>query len=298
MPPKKKSAPDEMPTPAAAPTKKDGGMGSVIALGVMLVLFAGTVIILLSSPQGKKLLSRAPAVNGNENAPAANEPSANANVNAPAEPELNEFGLPAGGQVELVNTMDADNVVITDQRLVWRTEDGDTVLVASINALLPALPANFEALFLFARPTGDRKVYFTRNCNGGCDGKGVGILAFDPAVRAFIPLLNVPDVHTADMELSPNQRRAAYVSGYDDDGETRELWVYDLIGDSRTRIVTLPEGETFTRALQEIDESADFQVSWVDPTQLTYEVYRAGGRVPFSERARTPIATRSVSVPQ
>lgn len=289
MPPKKKTVP-EAPSMPSAPHPGDSGTNYVIAIGVLLALFAGTVLILLSSPQGKRFLSRtnAPAAE-NTNAPEAETPP----VNEPAE---EAEGLPEGGSVELVNIMDADNVVITDQKIVWRTEAGDTLLVASVNALLPALVANRQALYLFARPTNERRVFFTRSCNGPCDAGGEGLIAFDPELRAFIPLLNVPNVAMSHVLVSPNQRRMAYLQGFDAEGEARELWVYDLVADGQTRLVVLPAGESFTSALLEFDGSAVGSITWIDPALISYKVYRAGGRIPGTDRPRTEVATRTVIV--
>lgn len=298
MPPKKKSAPEESSAPASA-KKQDGGTNYLIALGVMLVLFAGTVVILLGSPQGKKLLGRAPAVNAPPPAPPS-QGGENANANAPAEEPTEEpgpGGLPAGGQVELVNFMDADNVMIEDQKVVWRTTDGDTTLVEHASDLLPGLRDGGSTLVIVARPSGSTRTIFAFGCAGGCDAPGaVRPIAFDPALRAFIPLINTPDHYIESSMLSPNQRRMWY-TGPSGAVEQRELWVYDFVNDRQTSVLRLPTGESFTEYESEIGPVA-VHVSWTDPTMLEYKVYRGGGAVPLYESRRTEIATRTVSVPQ
>ncbi|TAK05375.1 hypothetical protein EPO33_05430 [Patescibacteria group bacterium] len=295
MPPKKKSAPEDLSVPAPS-KKQDGSTGYLIALGVMLVLFAGTVVILLASPQGKKLLGRAPSANSNANAPAAGG-NANANTNTPAEEPAEEPGLPVGGQVELVNAMDADNVVIVDQKVIWRSESGDLTLVEHASDLLPALKAGDSALVIVARPSGSTRTIFAFGCAGGCDAPGATQpIAFDPALRAFIPLINPPDHYIAGSLLSPNQRRMWYTGPSGE--EQRELWVYDFVNDKQTVAVRLPAGESLTECVPEIGPPESVRIRWTDPTMLEYKVYRGSGTVPFCERPRTEIATRTVSVPQ
>lgn len=299
MSPRKKSVPEETSAPASSGKKKDGGTSYLIALGVMLVLFAGTVVILLGSPQGKKLLDRAPAATGNENAPTINEPSPNANVNTPEEEPVEEpgpGGLPAGGQVELVNTMEEGGAVIVDQKVVWRTAEGDTTLVEHVRDLLPGL-SQYGALFLYARPSASQRVIFTRGCVGDCDVAPANPIAFDPALKAFIPLLNAPErMQLMAAQLSANQNRM-WFTGPSEEEEQRELWVYDFVKDTRTSVIRLPAGESMTEFQVELGPAA-VHVTWTDPTELEYKVYRGGGTVPSFERPRTEIATRTVSVPQ
>lgn len=298
---KKKKAMTTAPaTPAPASKGPDGNATTyLIALGIVLALFAGTVILLLSTPQGRQILGKkaeTPAMEQKEEGDAMAPKEGDA-MEPEAEEPRDAMGLPEGGQVELVNTLDADNVIILDQKLVWRTAAGDTTLVESVNALLPALPADASALYLFARPTSERRVYFTRSCNGPCDAGGQGIIAFDPDLRAFIPLLNVPDIAMSHAWASPNQRRIAYLAGVDADGEARELWVYDLPADRQTRLVLLPAGESLSAEISDFDGASVPDLSWIDPTRISYKVYRAGGRVPSSsDGARTPIATRTATI--
>ncbi len=303
MPPKKKDAPEETSAPAPSTPKKkqDGGTGYLIALGVMLVLFAGTVVILLSSPQGKQLLGRAPAAN----APAANvntpTPETNTNVNAPTpapEPVLNAMGLPEGGQVELVNAMDESNTSIADQKVVWRSATGDVTLVEHASDLLPALKAGNSAIVIVARPSGSNRTIFAFGCAGGCDAPGATQpMAFDPALKAFIPLINAPDFYIAANQVSPNQRRMWY-TGVSGDTEERELWVYDFVNDRQTLAIRLPASESLTECAPEIGLSVSTSIRWTDPTMLEYKVYRGSGTVPFCERPRTETATRTIVVPQ
>ncbi len=299
MPPKKKpeAAPIVFQTPAPVPKrKKDGGMNSLIVIGLLLVLFAGTVVLLLSSPQGKQFLTQEGAKNeesGEKSVPATNQ-ATNANVGAPA-PVLNAMGLPEGGEVALVNSMDESNTSIASQKIVWRATSGDTVLVEDVRALLPGL-SQYQALGIFARPTSDTRVYFVQGCAGACDGAPHNIVAFDPKFRAFIPLLNAPNIAYDTAALSQNQHHIVYVQGIDTDGEARELWVYDFTKDQATRLLTLPAGESLSSALSEFDGAPVTAISWVDDATISYKVYRAGGRVPGTERPRTEVATRTVAL--
>lgn len=287
------------PAPSTPAKKQNGGTGYLIALGVMLVLFAGTVVILLSSPQGKQLLGRAPDVN----APAANvntpAPETNTNSNAPApapEPVLNAMGLPEGGQVELVNAMDESNTSIADQKVVWRSATGDITLVEHASDLLPALKPGNSALVIVARPSGSNRTIFGFTCSGGCDAPGATKpMAFDPALKAFIPLINAPDFTITAVQLSANQRRLWY-SGPFMEPEQRELWVYDFVNDKRTLAIRLPTAESLTQSESEF--AITVNIRWSDPITLEYKVYRGGGTVPDTTRPRTETATRTAVVPQ
>ncbi len=297
---KKKKAMTTAPAaPAPASKGPDGNATTyLIALGILLALFAGTVVLLLSTPKGKELLGRAPAPSGVEG-PAANAPAmANGNANVPPPgPALNEMGLPEGGRVELVDTLDADGVMVVDQKVVWRSESGDITLVEHASDLLPALKEGSSALGIVGRPSGSTRVIFAFGCAGGCDAPGLyRPMAFDPALRAFIPLINAPDHYIGAGQLSPNERRM-WFTGPSDDIEQRELWVYDFVNDKQTLAIRLPNSETLTAYEPEIGPKA-VTIRWVDPTQLEYKVYRASAAVPSYERPRTEIATRTASVPQ
>lgn len=300
---RKKSVPEEdlqeeVSVRSSSAKNQNGNTSYLIALGVMLILFAGTVVILISSPQGKKILGRAPDTNApvaNVNVPVA---ETNTNVNTPPPgPVLNDMGLPEGGQVELVNAMDESNTSIADQKVVWRSASGDVTLVEHASDLLPALKAGSSALVIVARPSGSTRTIFAFGCSGGCDAPGATQpIAFDPALRAFIPLINTPNHYITSAQLSPNQRRMWY-TGPSSEAEQRELWVYDFVNDRQTSAIRLPAGESLTEFEVELGPRA-VHVTWTDPTMLEYKVYRGGGTVPSFERPRTEIATRTVSVPQ
>lgn len=291
MPPRKKKVVDaELPqSPPPLPTKKGVSQTSYLAvIGILLALFAGSVVFLLSSPKddGQTPPANAP-VNININTPVVNTP-----VNEPPPVVIDE-----SGSVELVNMMSADGISIDDQKIVWRSEGkADQVLVESVNVLLPGLVANNSAIYLFATPTNATRVYYAMSCRGPCDAGLHTLISFDPKTRSFIPLLNAPDIQLRPDHLSSNKQRLSYVAGIDEDGEARELWIYDLVKDTRAKLITLPETESLTQALLEFDGSPATNITWKDPTALSYKVYRAGGRIPGTENPRREIATRTANI--
>lgn len=296
---KKKKAMTTAPaTPAPASKGPDGNATTyLIALGIVLALFAGTVILLLSTPQGRQILGKkaeAPAMEQKEEGDAM-APKEGDTMEPEAEEPRDAMGLPEGGQVELVNTMDAD-AFVSDQKVVWRSATGDVTLVEHASDLLPALRAGGDILTIVARPSGSTRTIFAFTCEG-CDAPGAyRPIAFDPALRSFIPLINAPSHYITAAQLSPNQRRMWY-TGPDGEAEQRELWVYDFVNDRQTLAVRLPAGESLTQYEPELGPKA-VTVRWTDPTALEYKVYRGGGTVPSYERPRTEIATRTASVPQ
>src|SRR3989338_95333 len=175
------------------------------------------------------------------------------------------------------------------------------MLVESVRTLLPGLTSNNEALFIFAKPTNEARVFFAANCYYACDSLPHDLIAFDPKLRAFIPLLNAPRGDLIAVNLSQNQRRLAFGGPADELGEIRELWVYDLVDDKLSRPLTLPSTESLpayqARAEGDAPLVSRIDVSWKDPTQVTYKVFRAGGTIPEgSSAARKPTATRTTQV--
>lgn len=289
MPPRKKKVVTEEPlqTPPPPTRKRNGQAAWLVIVGLLLAVLVGGAIFLMS-----------------QQPPAPNEPVANANTNTPpantntnTPPVVDVPPVDESGSVELVNVMDADNVVITDQKIVWRSADKpDAVLVDSVNALIPGLVSSRSALYLFAKPTNSDRVYYGISCNGPCDAGLRDMISFDPKRKSFIPLVNAPDIQLNATHLSGNQHRLAYIAGIDEDGEARELWVYDLTADTRTKVITLPSAESLTKALLEFDGSPLVDVVWKDPTMVSYSVFRAGGRIPGTDRPRTVIATRTANL--
>src|SRR3989344_5799701 len=209
-----------------------------IIIGVLLTLFAGSVVLLVKSPQIRTIFVRLPV-------PAPEEAAQAEEAAAPA-----LECLPEGGSVELVDVANAEGD-ITDQKVVWRTGSSDTVLIESVNTLLPALENGRRVLALFARPT-------------GIGGLGRGF--FSVQLDTF--------------------------SDAEGEGENlREIWIYDLVKDKRSRVVTLATSESRTApfALR-----PGVQFAWKDPSLLQYKVYRAGEAGVSLERQL--IATRTVKI--
>lgn len=293
MPPRKKKSEmvvEDAPVVAPPlPKKKSGGPAAgIVVVAILLAVLVGGAVFLLSQPQG-------PAT------PPANQPQANQNANIPPvnQPTDEPADDPmAEGSAELVNIMDADGVMIKDQQIVWRRQGrSDLVLVQSVNALIPSLVANRQALYLFAKPTNSSRVFYGISCNGPCDAGLQKLISFDPKQKAFIPLLNAPDIQYSGEHLSSNQHRLVYLAGMDEDGEARELWVYDLVTDARQKLVTLPATESLTQSLLEMNDAPNMVVTWKDPSTVSYNVYRAGGTIPPSARPRRELATRTATIP-
>ncbi len=121
-------------------------------------------------------------------------------------------------------------------------------------------------------------------------------MAFDPALKAFIPLINSPDFYISAGQVSPNQRRMWFI-GPNGETEQRELWVYDFVNDKQTLAIRLPATESLTQYESEIGPII-VNIHWIDPITLEYKVYRGGGTVPASTRPRTETDTRTAVVPQ
>ena len=257
-----------------------------IIIGVLLTLFAGSVVLLVKSPQIRTIFVRLPV-------PAPEEAAQPEEAAAPA-----LEGLPEGGSVELVDVANAEGD-ITDQKVVWRTGSSDTGLIESVNTLLPALENGRRVLALFARPTGIGglgRVFFSVQFDPFADPEGdmpfpLQLISFDPVLRAFIPLLNAPDVLSERTALSPNQHRIAYADAEDEGENLREIWIYDLVKDKRSRVVTLATSESLTSPFE---LRPGVQFAWKDPSLLQYKVYRAGEAGVSLERQL--IATRTVKI--
>lgn len=261
-----------------------------ITIGVLLALFAGSVALLVKSPQIRV------AISPRQEAPAPTAPSPVVEAPAPAPaPE----GLPEGGSVELVNVTVSDGN-ITDQKIVWRVESGDTILVESVNTLLPGLENGRRVLAVFARPTaigGTGRVIFSIQFDlfEGPEGDmplRLQIISFDPVLRSFIPLVNAPNVRRTLFEISPNGHRFAYADAQDEYQNLREIWVYNMVEDKLSRVLSLASSESLTSAMILIPS---IDLSWKDPLLLQYGVYRAAPGELLDE-ARQRIATRTVKI--
>lgn len=295
MPPRKKkteiTVEEKAPITPPLPKRKSGGPAAgIVIVAILLAILVGGAVFLLSQPE--------PGT-GNTNVSVTNQPQTNQNTNTNQPPPAEtEAEIMSQGSAELVNILDADGVVIKDQQIVWRRQGrSDLVLVQSVNALLPGLVANRQALYLFAKPTDSKRIFYGISCNGPCDAGLQNLISFDPTTKAFIPLLNAPDIQYSAQYLSSNQRRLVYLAGMDEDGEARELWIYDLVADARQKLVTLPATESLTQSLLEMNGAPSMVVTWKDPSTVSYNVFRAGGTVPFSERPRRELATRTAIIP-
>jgi len=160
-----------------------------------------------------------------------------------------------------------------DARLVKVYEDGskETAVESSITQINSvicelSMPANSP-------------IVYVRTCNPETDNAQGKAYAYDATNNQFKSLDNINAIFTGwgAIAVSPDKKSIVYVPDQSlvdvkKAGLDQELYVFDLIQDSATKLITLSGNETFNSGCGAM--SNVYEISWVDDNTINYGVFK------------------------
>lgn len=165
----------------------------------------------------------------------------------------------------------------TDQELVLVRGNGDndtrTIIIPSVRKLFPKLKKYDLILQDFAAPNDSGDVFFRASHNDDEYQPHERFYKFDIKTKQLkaMKINNFYIPGKGPFALSPLEDRFYWIP-VSKGGSARQLYVFDLIEDKRTLVVSLPAGQTFDTNNGEMLNYRN-EVEWLDNNTLGYSIF-------------------------
>ncbi|MEI7719673.1 MAG: hypothetical protein WCI89_00485 [bacterium] len=170
------------------------------------------------------------------------------------------------------------------QRLVRATFDGKKWATTTLSEL--GTPGKDAPLYWFFSAPTKSNLIFLGSAHCFTEGGGGGIWSYSLKTGA-LDALSFPYGNRAPTDVSPDGARVVQVQA-DIRSENQTLSLLDLVKNTSTVLVTLPQGKHFEFGCEPLSPCTTSSLHWVDNSTVEYSVY---------ESSQTPIETHRINLP-
>jgi len=175
-----------------------------------------------------------------------------------------------------------------DQKLIRTNKETgeETVVIDSIKENLPELKERFNlVLYVFATPENSnliifRSIFSSTSNISGTDYPGGVLYSFDIENNEFTRM-KIGDIYNnyighsfSGYRISPDQTRFVWIPEKNQRGTTRIMYLFNLIDDSFSLALYLPDTETFSRGVfEDMFPLSHFDIEWINNEKIRYAVF-------------------------